>query len=474
MTEHSLDHQLDLDAEVETDFDGEQEDLAARHSLRRVAGMRTELEDVTEVEYRQLRLERVVLVSVWTSGSQEDADNAMAELTLLAETAGSEVLDSLVQRRTHPDPATFIGRGKVDELLEVVRATGADTVICDGELEPAQLRNLEDRVKVKVVDRTALILDIFAQHAKSAEGKAQVELAQLQYLKQRLRGWGGNLSRQAGGRAAGGAGIGGRGPGETKIETDRRRIRTRISILRRKLREMDATREGKRAERRRNQVPSVAIVGYTNAGKSSLLNRLTGAGVLVEDALFATLDPTTRRTETADGRVYTLTDTVGFVRHLPHDLVEAFRSTLEESAQADLLLHVVDASDPDPEGQIAAVRTVLAEIGALQVPEQLVLNKADVADEATILALRANHPDALVVSARTGRGMDELRAVVDERLPRPEVALTVLVPYERGDLVDKVHKTAVIDSLEHTAEGTLITARVRGDLADELAAFVRD
>ena len=474
MTEHSLDHQLDLDAEVETDFDGEQEDLAARHSLRRVAGMRTELEDVTEVEYRQLRLERVVLVSVWTSGSQEDADNAMAELTLLAETAGSEVLDSLVQRRTHPDPATFIGRGKVDELLEVVRATGADTVICDGELEPAQLRNLEDRVKVKVVDRTALILDIFAQHAKSAEGKAQVELAQLQYLKQRLRGWGGNLSRQAGGRAAGGAGIGGRGPGETKIETDRRRIRTRISILRRKLREMDATREGKRAERRRNQVPSVAIVGYTNAGKSSLLNRLTGAGVLVEDALFATLDPTTRRTETADGRVYTLTDTVGFVRHLPHDLVEAFRSTLEESAQADLLLHVVDASDPDPEGQIAAVRTVLAEIGALQVPEQLVLNKADVADEATILALRANHPDALVVSARTGRGMDELRAVVDERLPRPEVALTVLVPYERGDLVDKVHKTAVIDSLEHTGEGTLITARVRGDLADELAAFVRD
>ena len=474
MTEHSLDHPLELDADVEPDYDGAQEDLAARHSLRRIAGMRTELEDVTEVEYRQLRLERVVLVSVWMSGTQEDADNAMAELRLLAETAGSEVLDSLVQRRSHADPATYIGRGKVDELVEVVRATGADTVICDGELEPAQLRNLEDRVKVKVVDRTALILDIFAQHAKSAEGKAQVELAQLQYLKQRLRGWGGNLSRQAGGRAAGGAGIGGRGPGETKIETDRRRIRTRISILRRKLRDMDATREGKRAERRRNQVPSVAIVGYTNAGKSSLLNRLTGAGVLVEDALFATLDPTTRRTETADGRVYTLTDTVGFVRHLPHDLVEAFRSTLEESAQADLLLHVVDASDPDPEGQIAAVRTVLGEIGALQVPELLVLNKADAADEATILALRANHPDALVVSARTGRGIDALRDVVDERLPRPEVALTVLVPYERGDLVDKVHKTAVIDSLEHTGEGTLIRARVRGGLADELAAFVRD
>ncbi|MHA7860751.1 GTPase HflX [Tessaracoccus sp. Y36] len=462
------------DDELEPDYDGEQEDLAARHSLRRVAGLRTELEDITEVEYRELRLERVVLVSVWTTGSQEDADNAMDELKLLAETAGSEVLDALVQRRSHPDPATYIGRGKVLEVAEVVRAAGADTVICDGELEPAQLRNLEDRIKVKVVDRTALILDIFAQHAKSAEGKAQVELAQLQYLKQRLRGWGGNLSRQAGGRVAGGAGIGGRGPGETRIETDRRRIHTRISQLRRKLREMDATRESKRAERRRHQVPSVAIVGYTNAGKSSLLNRLTGAGVLVENALFATLDPTTRRSETDDGRVFTLTDTVGFVRHLPHDLVEAFRSTLEESAQADLLLHVVDAADPDPEGQIRAVRTVLSEIGAASVPELLVLNKADVADAASIMALRAKHPEAVVISARTGRGLEALREALEERLPRPEVALTALVPYNRGDLVDKVHKTAVIDSLEHTGDGTLISARVRPDLADELAEFVRD
>lgn len=377
--------------------------------------MRTELEDISEVEYRQLRLERVVLVSVWTSGTQEDADNAMAELKLLAETAGSEVLEALVQRRSQPDPATYIGRGKVEEVAEVVRATGADTVICDGELQPAQLRNLEDRIKVKVVDRTALILDIFASHAKSAEGKAQVELAQLQYLKQRLRGWGGNLSRQAGGRAAVGAGIGGRGPGETKLETDRRRIHHRIAQLRRKLREMDATREGKRAERRRNRVPSVAIVGYTNAGKSSLLNRLTGAGVLVEDALFATLDPTTRRTETRDGRVFTLTDTVGFVRHLPHDLVEAFRSTLEESTTADLLLHVVDASDPDPEGQIAAVRQVLAEIGASDVPELLVCNKADLADETTLLALRAGHPGCVVVSARTGHGLAELADAVEAR-----------------------------------------------------------
>ncbi|MFZ0529626.1 MAG: GTPase HflX, partial [Propionicimonas sp.] len=335
----------DLDPEL--DPDGDQQDLADRHSLRRVAGMSTQLTDISEVEYRELQLERVVLVSVWTTGSQVDADNAMAELKLLAETAGSQVLEALVQRRGHPDPATFVGRGKVDELRQVVIATGADTVICDGELEPAQLRNLEDRVGVKVIDRTALILDIFATHAKSAEGKAQVELAQLQYLRQRLRGWGGNLSRQAGGRAAAGAGIGGRGPGETKIETDRRRIKTRIGVLRRRLRELDAVRETKRSQRTRNQVPSVAIVGYTNAGKSSLLNRLTGAGVLVEDALFATLDPTTRRTQTADGRVYTLTDTVGFIRHLPHDLVEAFRSTLEESVNADLLLHVVDGSDPD-------------------------------------------------------------------------------------------------------------------------------
>lgn len=451
--------------------DGDQSELAERHSLRRVVGMRTELEDISEVEYRQLRLERVVLVSVWTSGTQEDADNAMAELKLLAETAGSEVLEALVQRRSQPDPATYIGRGKVEEVADVVRATGADTVICDGELQPAQLRNLEDRIKVKVVDRTALILDIFASHAKSAEGKAQVELAQLQYLKQRLRGWGGNLSRQAGGRAAGGAGIGGRGPGETKLETDRRRIHHRIAQLRRRLREMDVTREGKRSERRRNRVPSVAIVGYTNAGKSSLLNRLTGAGVLVEDALFATLDPTTRRTEARDGRVFTLTDTVGFVRYLPHDLVEAFRSTLEESTTADLLLHVVDASDPDPEGQIAAVRQVLAEIGASDVPELLVCNKADRADATTLLALRAGHPGCVVVSARTGHGLEELADAVEARLPNPEVWVETLIPYSRGDLMDRIHRTGTIETLEHTGEGTKVRARVHPGLAEELGEY---
>src|ERR687889_1561731 len=394
-------------------------DLEARYALKRVGGLRTELQDITEVEYRQLRLERVVLVGVWTEGSVDDAENSLTELAALAETAGSEVLEAIFQRRQKPDPATYIGRGKVEALREIVQHTGADTVICDGELAPAQLRNLEDRVGVKVVDRTALILDIFAQHAKSREGQAQVELAQLNYMKQRLRGWGGNLSRQAGGRVAGGAGIGGRGPGETKIETDRRRINNKISRLRRELEHMRTTRTTKRAERRRNEVPSVAIAGYTNAGKSSLLNRLTDAGVLVEDALFATLDPTTRRTTTSDGRVYTLSDTVGFVRHLPHQLVEAFRSTLEEVAEADLLLHVADGSHPDPEGQIAAVREVFAEIDAGKVPEVIVINKADAADPMVISRLRAREPHSVVVSAKTGEGIADALRTVESELPRP-------------------------------------------------------
>src|SRR6187200_762334 len=399
-------------------------DLAARYALRRVAGLNTELEDISEVEYRQLRLERVILVGVWTEGSIQDAENSMAELALLAETAGSEVLDALYQRRDSPDPATYIGRGKVEGLAEIVRATGADTVILDGELAPSQLRNLEDKVKVKVVDRTALILDIFAQHAKSREGQAQVELAQLNYMKQRLRGWGGNLSRQAGGRVgADGGGIGGRGPGETKIETDRRRINTKIAKLRRELAHMKGTRDTKRQERKRHEIPSVAIAGYTNAGKSSLLNRLTGAGVLVEDSLFATLDPTTRRTQTGDGRIYTMSDTVGFVRHLPHQLIEAFRSTLEEVADSDLVVHVVDGSHPDPEGQIAAVREVFAEIGADRVPELIVINKADVADPLVVSRLRAREPHSVVFSARTGGGGADGLAALEYDLPHPGVEI---------------------------------------------------
>jgi GTPase len=454
-----------------SDHDGSQQDLADRLSLRRVAGLSTELADITEVEYRQLLLERVVLVSVWTSGNEVTAENSIAELKALAETAGSQVLEGLIQRRDRPDPATYIGRGKVAELRDVVVATGADTVICDGELTLAQLRNLEDQVGVKVIDRTALILDIFAAHAKSAEGKAQVELAQLQYLKQRLRGWGGNLSRQVGGRASGGVGIGGRGPGETKLETDRRRINSRIAKLRTALREMDITRETKRAERRRHEVPSVAIVGYTNAGKSSLLNRLTGAGVLIDDALFATLDPTTRRAAAVDGRVYTLTDTVGFVRHLPHDLVEAFASTLEESAQADLLVHVVDGADPDPVGQIAAVRAVLADIGASEIPELIVINKVDRAAAESLTRLHAKYPDAVFVSVRTGEGIDQLRATIESLLPRPEIEIRALIPYERGDLVNSIHQTGEFLSTEHLADGTLVVARVNPALAGELAPY---
>ena len=447
-------------------------DLEERNSLRRIAGLSTELEDISEVEYRQLRLERVVLVGVWTDGSAEEAENSLAELKLLAETAGSDVLEGMIQRRQRPDPATFIGRGKVDDLRMAVDSSGADTVICDGELAPSQLRNLEDRVKVKVVDRTALILDIFAQHAQSREGKAQVELAQLQYMKQRLRGWGGNLSRQAGGRVgADGGGIGGRGPGETKIETDRRRINDKIAKLRRELAQMGKTRETKKSQRRRNAVPAVSIAGYTNAGKSSLLNRLTKAGVLVEDALFATLDPTTRRSETSDGRVYTLSDTVGFVRHLPHQLVEAFRSTLEEVAESDLILHVVDGSHPDPEGQIAAVREVFAEIGAHDVPEIIVVNKIDAADPLVVSRIVGKEPHAIMCSARTGEGVDKVLAKLEAELPRPSIPVDVVLPYERGDLLNQIHTHGEIDSVEHTAEGTHVVARVHGDLAGALATY---
>jgi len=445
------------------------QDLADRTALRRVAGLSTELEDITEVEYRQVRLERVVLVGVWTEGTAEDADNSLKELAALAETAGSQVLEGLVQRRDRPDPATYIGSGKARELREIVVSSGADTVICDGELTPGQLRQLEDVVKVKVVDRTWLILDIFAQHAKSREGKAQVSLAQMQYLLPRLRGWGESLSRQAGGRAGGATGgVGTRGPGETKIETDRRRIRAQMTKLRREIAHMETARTTQRKSRRRHDVPGVAIAGYTNAGKSSILNRLTGAGVLVENALFATLDPTVRRTRTDDGRVYTLADTVGFVRHLPHQLIEAFRSTLEEVVDADLIVHVVDGSDPDPEGQLDAVRVVLAEIDAGHVPELVVANKADLADPLVLARLRRREPGMLVVSARTGEGLAALRAAIESALPHPEIQVDVLIPYDQGALVSRVHAEGEVLETHHLPGGTRLVARVHPDLAAAL------
>lgn len=451
--------------------------LEDRAALRRVAGLSTELADISEVEYRQLRLERVVLVGVWTDGTSADADNSLAELAALAETAGSEVLDGLIQRRDKPDASTYIGSGKAQELREIVLATGADTVICDGELSPAQLNSLEKVVKVKVIDRTALILDIFAQHATSREGKAQVSLAQMEYMLPRLRGWGESMSRQAGGRAGGaGGGVGTRGPGETKIETDRRRIRERMAKLRREIKDMKKIRDTQRHSRRVSDTPSVAIVGYTNAGKSSLLNALTGAGVLVQNALFATLEPTTRRGQLDDGRPFTLTDTVGFVRHLPTQLVEAFRSTLEEVVDADLLVHVVDGSDADPLAQINAVRKVVGEVVAeydVTAPrELLVVNKIDAAGDLALAHLRRALPDAVFVSAHTGEGLDRLRMRMCELIEPSDAAVDVTIPYDRGDLVARVHAEGRVEVAEHTADGTRIKGWVPMALAASLGEFV--
>ena len=455
----------DFDANESSYQEDSQQELVDRHALRRVKGFSTELQDISDAEYRQLQLERVVLVGVWTEGSAEMAENSLAELKALAETAGSEVLEGLIQRRDKPDPATYIGSGKVIELRQLVVSTGADTVICDGELSPSQLRTLEVKLKVKVVDRVALILDIFAQHAKSKEGKAQVELAQIAYLLPRLRGWGDSLSRQVGGRAAGGAGIGGRGPGETKIETDRRRIRDKMAKLRREIAEMKVSRDTKRQERRRNNIPSVAIAGYTNAGKSSLLNALTGAGVLVENALFATLDPTVRKCETTEGRVYTLSDTVGFVRHLPHQLVDAFKSTLEEVSGADLIVHVVDGAHPDPFEQIRAVRQVIAEIGGGDIPEIIAINKVDIASPDVVMEILRKEPNSYAFSVRSGFGIDGLVHAIEKSLPHPAVEISTVIPYHRGDLVSAIHETGEILSEEHLAHGTAIHAYVDGGLA---------
>lgn len=440
------------------DWESNQADLQDRQALRRVAGLSTELQDISDAEYRQLRLEKVVLVGVWVEGTAQDAENSLKELSALAETAGSEVMAGLIQRRDKPDPATFIGSGKVVELREAVVTSGADTVVCDGELSPAQLRNLEGKVKVKVIDRTALILDIFAQHAKSREGKAQVELAQMTYLLPRLRGWGDSLSRQAGG-------IGGRGPGETKIETDRRRINDKMAKLRREIKEMKTSRDTKRQERRRNNIPSVAIAGYTNAGKSSLMNQLTDAGVLVENALFATLDPTVRKTTSSDGRIYTLSDTVGFVRHLPHQLIEAFKSTLEEVSGSDLIVHVVDGSHPDPQEQIRAVRGVINEIGGGEIAEIIAINKADIAPPEKIMQLLREEPNSFAFSARTGFGIDTLVAAIESALPRPRVEINTVIPFSRGDLVSAIHERGEIFTETYLPEGTSIHALVDGSLA---------
>jgi GTP-binding protein HflX len=426
------------------------------------------------------RVERAVIVGVHLPGrTLAELEASLDELEALLDTAGAEVAERIVQRRDAPDAATYIGRGKVAELRDIAAEVGADAVVFDDELAPAQQRTLEEGIRQKVLDRTIVILDIFAQHATSREGKAQVELAQLGYLLPRLRGWGEALSRQAGGRVAGGAGIGGRGPGETQLEVDRRRIMRRIRKLKSDLTDFERIRRTKALERERNRVPTAAIVGYTNAGKSSLLNRLTGANVLAEDRLFATLDATVRRLDTGDGRDVVLTDTVGFVRKLPTSLVEAFKSTLEESTRADLLLHVVDASHPEAEAQIVAVREVLEEIGADRRPEQIVLNKIDRADldELAALARRVENETGtspVLVSAVTGAGIDELVGRIQQRLPGQRLKVRATIPFARHDLVAAAHERGEVHLEEHSAEGTTLVASVDAEVAQEMRPWLED
>jgi len=393
--------------------------------------------------------ERAVLVGLGIRGDGEPLD----ELAALARAAGADPVGRVVQARATPDPATFVGRGKVEEIHDLVHSTGADAVILDDELSPGQLRNLEGRLQVKVLDRTALILDIFALHARSGEGKAQVELAQLNYLLPRLRGWGEAMSRLGGG-------IGTRGPGETKLEIDRQHIRRRIARLRRDMVKLGRSRGVKRSARERSGVPQIALAGYTNAGKSTLMNALTNAGALVAGQPFATLDPTTRRLALPGGRKATLSDTVGFVRKLPHDLVEAFKSTLEEVAMADLVLHVADASAADLDDQMDAVREVLAEIGAAGIPEVLALNKWDLLDDAAGERGVRRYPDGVPVSALTGQGVADLAERLARSLPRPSVEVRLLIPYDRPDVLPHLTRTGDVVTAEDGPDGTAVTVRI--------------
>ena len=403
--------------------------------------------------------EKIVLVGVISPPVRPDEVEAnLDELALLVDTAGADAMARVVQRLEHPDPALYLGRGKAEELHEVCLEVDADTVVFDEELTPAQQRNLEKLLGRTAIDRTAVILDIFAQHAHTQQGKAQVELAQLRYRLPRLRGRQAALSQQRGGVGAGGA-IGNRGPGETQLEVDRRRLVRRISSLEHELVALRRVRSTQSRARRRSRLPSVALVGYTNAGKSTLLNHLTSAGVLVEDRLFSTLDPTTRRLQLAGGEVVLLSDTVGFVRKLPHHLVEAFRSTLDEVVEADLLLHVVDASSPSPAAQITAVRTVLDEIGAGDVPQLVVYNKSD------IVAPQSIEPGAVAVSARTGAGIDAMLDTLSHRLRALHRVVELRVPYSRGDVLAALHRSGDVLLEAHEDDATRVRARL--DQADE-------
>ena len=405
--------------------------------------------------------EKLVLVGVALDGARaDDVESSLDELSQLVDTAGADEVARVVQRRERPDPATYVGRGKAEELREVSLAVDSDTVVFDDELSPAQQFNLEKLLGRTAIDRTAVILDIFAQNAHSQEGKAQVELALLRYRLPRLRGKGRNLSQQAGGMSAGAARIGTRGHGETQLEVDRRRLVRRIHKLEAELRDIDRHRVTQRKSRRRSRLQNVAIVGYTNAGKSTLLNRLTDAGVLVEDRLFATLDATTRRLELPGGEPVLLTDTVGFVRKLPHQLVEAFKSTLEVAGDADLLVHVVDSDAADPETQIDAVRAVLAEIGAADVPELLAFNKTDLAP-AEAKRLSERNPGSVAISAVSGEGVDDLLRAIGDRLRAVTKVVELVVPYERGDVLAAVHREGEV--LAETAEESGMRLRARLD-----------
>ncbi|MBO0730369.1 MAG: GTPase HflX [Acidimicrobiaceae bacterium] len=408
--------------------------------------------------------EKIVLVGVTIPpASEDDTELHLDELALLVDTAGADEAARVLQRRDHPDPATYVGRGKAGELREVSETVDADTVVFDDELSPAQSRNLEKLLGRTAIDRTAVILDIFAQNANTQEGRAQVELAQLRYRLPRLRGRGRSLSQQAGG-------IGTRGPGETQLEVDRRRLVRRMTKLERELKVLTQQRRLQRKGRRRSRLSSVSLVGYTNAGKSTLLNALTDAGVLVEDRLFATLDPRTRRLTLPGGESVLVADTVGFVRKLPHQLVEAFRSTLEVVNESDLLVHVVDSDSPDPEAQIDAVRAVLAEIGASDVMELLAFNKADITPEAKRLADR--YPGSVTVSALTGEGTDELLQAIGDRLRAQAQVVELEVPYERGDILAAVHREGEVLVESHGETSARVRLRVDPAGAARFAEFV--
>lgn len=410
--------------------------------------------------------EKIVLVGVTVPPQrEEETERHLDELALLVDTAGADEAARVIQRRDRPDPATYVGRGKAGELRDLSLAVDADTVVFDDELSPAQSRNLEKILGRTAIDRTAVILDIFAQNAYTQEGKAQVELAQLRYRLPRLRGRGRELSQQAGG-------IGTRGPGETQLEVDRRRVVRRMTRLESDLRRLTEQRRLQRKSRRRSRLAAVSLVGYTNAGKSTLLNRLTDAGVLVEDRLFATLDPRTRRLALPGGETVLLSDTVGFVRKLPHQLVEAFRSTLEVVTESDLLVHVVDSVSPDPAAQIEAVRSVLGDIGAASVPELLAFNKGDLSSEARRLAGR--HPGSVTISALTGEGIADLLGAIGDRLRSAARVLDLVVPYERGDILAAVHREGEVLVETHDDASVRLRVRILGSGASRFAEFISE